>query len=319
MLTAIWLNKWIHSSDNEKLNLLISENDEIDYQEASKMLMESKHIDTTIASSAYSLRSWDVSLTYSRTIYALIDLEIKSAPLWNYTADIQLVYNIITKAISRSEVLEGRTVFYHAQKLTFGILDIALKYAYMRAGLPPKLHGIFSRLSMRTLPINQEIFDYEDDLQPYLVSTNYSIFGNFGARYIGESSLHYMIHDYSQTDPTEYVQYIPFMSEVEKEQLRDLITYFDKLNHQNNRPGRLLLFALSNKGLEKKVYNAHVGGSFAPMPILEFIKSYPLLSLSEINEGQARIFNLTNEDVIEVVDDGLGHEYGEDVKGIFNI
>jgi hypothetical protein len=119
----------------------------------------------------------------------LINLSIDLAKIefWIHSANIEIIINIVKAAllIELSLFRSDMTIFYHAKDSTFALLDIATKAA-----------GIFPQ-EIDFKSINPFDANFSDEGVPCIKSINYSLFRGFGS--IGESTLHYLCFNFSQS------------------------------------------------------------------------------------------------------------------------
>lgn len=351
MLNIVWLHKWISSSFEEKKNVLIS-TDDIDEKDAIfmiKTLPEYNDCSTILKDIEQGINN----------IYLLklIDIAIASSSLWTHTSNKHSIYNIIVKSLQLEKQLtnSNKTILYHAQNLTFDILDLAMKYASRRYLIQSDIHisdeniikashisryGIFSRKyitnsknylnlfdklqDMRLL--SNDISDDDESIRSRLISVNYSIFGNYGPNGIGESTLNYLIHNYNQSFAEEYIGDIPFVTTEECEKIKDIMELYNKYNEEQRRPGRIIIFAVSNDKIDNIAYNAGAGGApSSPLKISEFI--YKIINsnditLDKINTNQARIVDVDlflDKDIsVYTIDDGMKNIYESQIRDLLS-
>jgi hypothetical protein len=116
-----------------------------------------------------------------------------------------------------------RNILYHAQNLSFKILDLVIKYAGNR--------------SLRKIKYDQQHSNAK-------ISLNMSRHGIF---YRSDFSMvsDFNINNYSQIQPETLVQSIPFIDVDEQGKILDIMRRFDQFNRHNGRPGRLVIFSIA--------------------------------------------------------------------------
>lgn len=216
--TFAWIHAYIMATKDE----IISEIQ--DYEEEELVWKLFQRIDPT------KLNETDKLSTLLRH---LVDVQLDIVPLWNEGATLENTLKIVTTAITReAELLEsGKYVFFHAQNSGFALLNFAIKAAtnrHLRKTTPNKETTLSekerSTAVERAIKLGlRDICDDEPCLQHQLLSVNYSLFGNYGAQGIGESTLHYLVHNYSQTFPERFVKDIPFTTKEEQESILAII------------------------------------------------------------------------------------------------
>lgn len=230
----------------------------------------------------------------------------------DYVADLNIVKHIVTAAYETERSYPDSVILYHGQESTYRVLDDAHRLAAARklrlstrcdeSAAIIKRYGIFSRLYNNDIVVSENNYPREKNT----LSVNYSLLSNLSL--MGESTLNYIMRNFSQTSALDYVDGIPYTSLNEREQIYDLIQQTYDRDTELMLPGRLVLFIVPVQKLDSVCYNSLPGGiPNKPVSSSQFISTISTALLGRVNNSQARIYNFDDDVAIKIVGDDDSH------------
>lgn len=230
----------------------------------------------------------------------------------DYIADLNIVKRIVTTAYNTEITYPDSITLYHGQESTFRVLDDAHRLAADRklrlstrndeSAAIIKRYGIFSRLYDNDIVVSKNNYPREKNT----LSVNYSLLSNLSL--MGESTLNYIMRNFSQTSALDYVDSIPYTSANEREQIYDLLQQTYDRDTELMLPGRLVLFIVPVQKLDSVCYNSLPEGiPNKPLKSSEFISEISRTALRRVNNSQARVYNFDDNVTIKIIGDDDSH------------